>query len=242
MAGTHMLITIATLPEIFRTLTASVRLFTGVNPLMVLQCIGPIETFTALFATVSTFTAMYQPMLIEYRSGKKSFATNQTMIRTFARVTLSDVIVKIRPNCKATITVWFFAGKRFDTCGGESKSVIRQSILRFEHTDLCGSANAATNDWTVYTICHKSHTNTDDTLNWTLSLVSLVACGIVADVPMRPLPFRPANHTNRTPPPCDRFAYSAAEINAILCIDVRTVVPLIRISPYTHCTQTDGVN
>lgn len=79
---------------------------------MVLQCICPIEALAALFAAITTFATMNEPMLVVHRSGQETLVAKGAVIRPLASVALPNVILKIRTNGETPITAGFRACKR----------------------------------------------------------------------------------------------------------------------------------
>lgn len=81
---------------------------------MIFQCIGTIETLSALLTAIATFTTMNQAMLIEHRAGEEALIADGAQVGTLARVTLPDVIIEIRTNCEFSITAIDSAFKWLD--------------------------------------------------------------------------------------------------------------------------------
>lgn len=111
-----MLIPIATLPERLGAEGTIVGLLARVDTLMVLQGIGTIKTLTAFIALVTPLATMYEPVLIKNRAGEKALATDQTMIRPFARVALAYMIIEVWAYGEFAAAVLLLANEWFHTC------------------------------------------------------------------------------------------------------------------------------
>jgi len=110
-----VLVPIATLAKGLGAEETAIRLFAGVDALVVLEGVRPVEALAALLALVATLAAMDQTVLVEDGSCEEALSTHQAEIRTLARVALADVVVQIRSNGELPVTVLFLADKRLDT-------------------------------------------------------------------------------------------------------------------------------
>lgn len=96
-----MLVSVALLAERFGTHAARVRPVAGVDALVVLQRVRPVEALLARLAAVAPLPAVDQAVLVVDGPREEGLVAHAALVRPLARVALADVVVEVRPNRKA---------------------------------------------------------------------------------------------------------------------------------------------
>lgn len=115
MTSPDVLVAIASLTEGLGAKEATVRLLASMDALMVLQSIGSVKTLATFIALVAPFATMDQAVLVKDGASEEPLTTHQTVVRPLTRMTLADVVIKIRTDCELAVAVLLLAHKGLNT-------------------------------------------------------------------------------------------------------------------------------